>query len=379
MSYRATLLPGVVVCLLFVSTSTFGYASPHDVSPGMSIRDALLVIKRCIVEATHFKEDRDTTFKQLRAQDSLEYVGITDSTRLNALRRFIVRNSEIGVQSVWGSRHGEPPRPYVIPNAALGDIKKSTTLSELASSITKVAGLPFLTYEKSAQIVANCRAFAIPPPLTDEKDPKKPGTREKKDADDPVLDRAMSVELTGNLRTRFIGCLEAEDKGIESAGITDGEGDYYPYSVENMRARTEGMITAGRPYRDLVTLFHDEAEVPLSANLAASVIVRNWLLTEKRISRLISFPIAVLCKPNTCKPFEGPVFDSQTLDNLGILAVADRSSALRLFRKHEDSKPMPVPRSIEGVQIGKSTTIRELTERVKEKLEEAKASDGGDR
>ena len=235
------------VCLLIVVLAANLHARPknQDVTKGMKIEDALRVVKRCVVEATSFRDPRASNqrHKELRAQDTLEYVGVTDAIRLNALRRFLVRNDQIGVPSVSGTR-GTRSDHYLLPVSALAGLKKSMTLEELARTIVKDAGLPYLSYGKAAQVVANARAEI------------------KRVYDKPPADRPIWKEMSQSERTSFKNALLGQTKGIGSAGFIDGEGNSRRYSATSVSKRIGSIID--RPdatYRDLVEAIYQDAAI----------------------------------------------------------------------------------------------------------------------
>ena len=362
MTHRLSVIPPVVVCLLVVLAGSFhGKAKSHDVSVGMRIDDALLVAKRCVIEATAFNDPRKRQFyKELRAQDTLEYAGITNAARLNSLRRYIVRNNDIGVQSIYGVRLGEKKAyPYLIPNSALAGIKQKWTIEQLAREIIKSAGLPYMTYAKASKITANCRYLALTPkdphtehPLKNEKDP-------------PVLD----TKINGDIRDRdkFYECLvEKKGKlGIESAGIIDGEGDYYPYIADRLTDVKKHVETG--TYKDLIKYLHDDARVDLATEISSEIIVRNWFVPAN--CKEVSFPIETFCLQKELRDRER-TFDTQTLGELGtsLLKVSTASSTLLTFRKDQKSDPQPVP-DLSGIELLDRKTIRDLTGEVKDRLE----------
>ena len=355
MAHSPTIISRVVVCLLTAAAViSIGAAEPHDVSPGMNIKHALMVAKRCVIEASSFNDPRKKEFhKELRAQDTLEYAGITDAPRLNALRRYIVRNIDIGVQSIWGVRLNEHyARPYLLPNSALAGIQKKWTLEELAREISKQSGLPFMTHARAAKVLADCRYKVV-------------GNQKK-----PSLDDNIKGDIAPKPVSELRNCLVTNDeRGIPSSGVTDAEGDFYPYVATYLESKVDEILVKDTAtYRELVTLFHDHARVDLSAELSALTIVGNWLVEAKAAPASLSFPIAAICPQNKCA--KDKTFDGNALSEFGIpdLSAVRRPRVLRTFRKDEESDSADVP-ELSSVTLLDHKTVRDLIDEVKVKLE----------
>lgn len=251
--------------LTVIAVATCLAANTHDVSPGMKIEHALLVAKRCVLAATAFNDPREVEkWKELRAQDTLEFAGITDAARLSTLRRYIVRNSDIGVNSVGGVKLDRPiTYPYLIPNSALANIDKSWTVEKLAQEIRANSGLPYLTYRTTAVIVANCRWHAS-------------GNR-----DELRTDQHINGDLTDTQRVNLKACFQSgtDPKSrttgyLPGVGITDGEGNFYPYNSSDIAAVIEGEIDSGT-YGSLITTIANNAKVDFPPYLASFTLVVN--------------------------------------------------------------------------------------------------------
>jgi hypothetical protein len=280
------------LALLFTSNVE---AKTSFVTKGMTMEDALAVVKRCVVEATSFNAYRTTDkHKQLRAEDTLENVGVSDSARLNALRRYLVRNTQLGVQSVWG-RRGLHYRPYVVSVSAMDGLKASMTLQEVAGIVLKEAGLPFLTYGKTAQIVGNCRVFA-------------------KNSNLPTLiSTKIHDDLSAAERPIFRGCLLGSDQGIESVGLVDGEGDYRIYKSDFVKDWVDlDLPNPGSTYASLVTDLYENATVRFGTASTAEIILLAGILEEIGCDST-SFQVTELCGWNTSAK---PVFADVTIQEI---------------------------------------------------------------
>lgn len=281
MVHRSAITSPILACLLVLLVAISANARIHDVSPGMRLEDALTVAKQCVIEATRYNDPRKEILKEIRAQDSLEFAGITDQGRLTTLRRYVVRNTRFGVQSIWGVRLNEAvARPYILPNFALADIAKTWTIEKLAVEIAKNAGLPLMSYKKASQIIANCRADIKSPP---------------KGEAPPDLSKLIVQDLDVRQQARFHTCLiSSEERGIQSAGVTDGEGDLYPYATKDHVGALKRIIDTST-YFELTSYLHNDIYAPLSSDLTASIEVYNELISIFGPCTLSSFQIRTLC------------------------------------------------------------------------------------
>lgn len=345
-----------VVCLLVAITAAPIAAKTHEVTPGMSYEDALLVVKKCVVEATSFNAYRDKDkYKQLRAEDKLDYVGITDSLRLNALRRYIVRNTDFGIQSIWGSRHGHF-RPYLVPVSALNGLKKEMTIEEVARKVVAEAGLPFLRYEKVAKLVANCRADA------------------KHEYSTLAISRSFKEDhLTAQHRVDLANCLVGKKHGVETLGVIDGEGDYYSYRGDYiLNFVTATLRSEDNTYRNLIEDVYRHASVRFGSSLSAEIIVKAGILVHLGCQE-ISFPIATLCLPQTSTAASsGKLFSDLTLADIETRSKTSIGtplpSVLTDFQLSNTVQVQSVP-NLSGVTGDHSKTIGDLIKEVKGKLE----------
>jgi hypothetical protein len=133
-------------------------------TPGMGIDDALRVALDCVKEAAVLRVvGVEEPRKLYRLDDKLGFLGVNDSARLNALRRYIIRNEEIGVQSVWWKWEAEEGiyrfRRYLLSRADLSDLKSDWTLLKLAQRISDKAGIAQLPPSSAKQIIADCIAY----------------------------------------------------------------------------------------------------------------------------------------------------------------------------------------------------------------------------
>ena len=131
---------------------------------GMSLPDAMMVAIYCMREASGYKTISDhREIKLYRPEDKLSDLGITSPDRLNTLRRYIVRNEEIGVQSVFDldtpAEAAYQSRRYIIPREKLAELSSSWTLLKLAQTIQKDSGVPRMPFSTAAAIVADCRQY----------------------------------------------------------------------------------------------------------------------------------------------------------------------------------------------------------------------------
>jgi hypothetical protein len=195
--------------------------TPNDVRAGMSIEDATRVAIRCIQAASRMKT------RDIRLQDTLNFVGINDEMRVDALRRHIVRNPNIGVPSVTGTL-GATKFYYLILNDQLADIDTKSTVAKLAQTIAAKAGLPRMSYSRVAQMISLCRKSAT------------------------NISAAAIVKDDQGLPSNFAACLagtKAADGTVVSAAVTDPTGHEYRYWIK--QAQVDALITAGKSYAAL--------------------------------------------------------------------------------------------------------------------------------
>ena len=260
------ILAGVLASLCLVLTGWFASrAMPpkNDVRPGMKIEDATRVTKNSIQAASGIEPE------EIRPEDSLEFLGITDELRLDALRRYLIRNAEIGVQSVWGVHSDEIfARQFIIGKSALSKMDKSWTVEKLAATIREKAGLPRLPYSRSARVVADCRLHVE-------------NLSNQLPTADPVTIRRVR---------EFVDCIVTdEEHGVPSSGISAPTGETYTYQFiepSQYKAIMEDCINRGQwRYERLIRFISDYAEVNFSPEMTASQMVVNAIL-EIRVGSL---------------------------------------------------------------------------------------------
>lgn len=206
---------------------------------GMTQEDALRVAVECVNKAAGFKAISDTHKIVLnRLEDKLEFLGITDNARLNALRRYLVRNEEVGTQSISFIDGGDadPNRrfySYMITSHDLLGIKRDWTLLKLTQFIAKTAGYAKIPISTSRQIVADCESYHnnIYPDK-----PKKEIELRNDLAPDakPSIPLADAVKLRPGLdRTKFAQCVMRNRQfGVRSARFDSTKGDTVRYFIE---------------------------------------------------------------------------------------------------------------------------------------------------
>jgi hypothetical protein len=340
-----------IVCLTAIVLAVWLDGSAHakesHVSKGMKIEDALFVVKQCVVEATSFQAYRTNNFKKLRAEDTLEYVGITDATRMNAFRRFLVRNTNFGVQSIWGSRDGNY-RPYLVSVSALDGIKKSMKLEEVARLIVKQAGLPFMTPGKAAEITSYCRAQGT---RVNESVPTSRGI---------AADFAMLPA-----RAKFDECVLDKKHGVESLGVIDGEGDFYRYQKDSV----ENEVKTAATYGDVVTALYKKAAVTFGTGLSAEIIVKAGIMQTIGCEK-VSFPIVTFCQNISVDP-------DLIFSNLTFADVATRSNqvigttlplVLNEFHRRDAETKQTIP-DLAEIQRASSTKVGRAIGDIKKTLE----------
>lgn len=255
-----------LICLIITLLFFSGAMAKNDVRPGMKIKDAMSIARDCIHESSGIDVE------DIRPGDTLQFLGVTDELRLDSLRRYIVRNIQIGVQNVWAYPEGQdlnsnPNRlfaqHYIISNSAFDKMAKTWTVEQLAREISKNAGLPFLPIGKASQIVADCRYIA-----TGKKDQPRSSVLVRDDIAD---------------RKKFTDCfLTNKEKGLSSAGITSPEGDEYAYifaqPILDEQIVQNGIDNSGWTYNQLITFTANNAQVPISPKLSATLLVVNAAL-----------------------------------------------------------------------------------------------------
>lgn len=326
--FAAMLFAGIFVVFL----NQIALAVENNVSPGMRIEDAFYVAESCVIQASSFKHPRETKIKELRPNDTLEFAGISDALRLNALRRYIIRNRQIGVQSIWGVRLSESiAQPYIIDRGALNDIDKSWTIGKLALAISEKAGLPFIAPKSVSKLIANCRNKLNPSPR---------GARAV--IQPPLVTRIKDdiADLTG-----FTNCLVEQKGGLyvfRDAAVIDPEGNTFSYHVDDV-ASFDAIVRKGS-FIDLIRHVSVEARVDFSSYLTATALVVNAIrdLSSVRCDS-ISFRLSKPCNDG------GEIRESTTLSDLGIRLSDFRSrlrpsgNALKRMQLKRKSDPIDIP------------------------------------
>lgn len=207
--------------------------------------------------------------KRLKMSDSIKFLGITDEFRLATLRRYIVRNTEIGVPSIWGFGNNSVAQPYIVTNAQLYGITLNSTVMDIAMMIQKSAGLPSLSFAAVKTVVSDCRHFT-----TAKSDELKVDSLVKSDIGDDV-----------NI-TKFLECLEKPDDvknskikyGIGSIKLNNGAGDSYYFSLlPDDKAALKKISDTGNYLKLIDDLKLRAKIVPDSETIAVKFVVNSLL------------------------------------------------------------------------------------------------------
>lgn len=213
---------------------------------GMSLPDAMIVAINCTREASGYKTISDRRkIKLYRPEDKLSDLGITSADRLNTLRRYLVRNEEIGVQSVFDldtpTETAYQPRRYIIPRDKLVELSSGWTLLKLAQTIQKESGVPRMPFSTAAEIVSDCRQYSdnsdpIAPP-----DPKPTSTPTSASVkNDPKLPAARIFD--------FVKCIVASEKyGVSTAHMETPDDEPVAYFLNNQGATNQGATKKREP------------------------------------------------------------------------------------------------------------------------------------
>ena len=225
----AHLLTGLAVLIMAFLLPPIALAdsAPNDVRSGMPVEDATRVAIRCIQAASRMRT------RDIRLQDTLAFVGINDAMRLDALRRHIIRDTNIGVQSVPTDFKGLSFK-YIIANSQLADVETKWTVARLAKTIAERAGIPRMSYKRAAQAITSCRGN--------------------------TTDITLTTLVSGDMSATAIDCLVGENTGIGSAGLSDPKARYRRYKIDVRRVRND--IAGGWNYQELMTFIADNACIP---------------------------------------------------------------------------------------------------------------------
>lgn len=260
---------------------------------GMTLEQARKVVVDCVNKAAGFLAISNTRKVPLnRLEDTLDELGITDTTRLNTLRRYLVRNEEIGVQSVpyiVGDKPGDkmPLRFYrfMVTSHDLLAINRKQKLSEVIQFIADTAGYSAMPIGTAYQILADCRVYANNRSLVNE-------SKEIKVSDTIKSQLAVSVD-------EFAKCV-VEDKtfGVPSVDFDSAHGDALPYFMRILRSDSaingdcSGLSPTVCAVRDAVndgltfecvgklmtkTSFVSLPKEALAGELAMTAIKQNWI------------------------------------------------------------------------------------------------------
>ncbi len=290
---KKIVLIAVFVCL---TSSVSGYASTKEsVRTGMALSDAMKIAIDCVKEAAGFKAISDRRRIRLyRSEDKLDFLGITDMPRLSALRRYLVRNEEIGVQSIWREEVISEGRSkfhrFMISRNHLADLKTDWTLLKLAQRIADKAGTAQLPESSANKIVADCVAYP----------------NDEEPIDLPSSPVTVSVPMTTRIEsmvtdpTKFSKCVVQSRKfGIESVVLMrpeDEESRYflsvrYANSVNSESERfIRESIAKGWTFRCLAGFLKANSQVAFAKRSTAagvslsaldSLINANTVYTKK--------------------------------------------------------------------------------------------------
>ena len=153
---------------LLIFAATTATVAQHSVT-GMPLKFAIRVVEDCVVQAASFNKKSATKIgsksvtadfnrEGIRAQDTLDFLGINDPTRISLLRRLIIGNRSYGVRSVWTVWEGTGrAHPYHIRRIALDGVDKTWTVAKLATVISDSAEIAVASGPSIAKYVAECR------------------------------------------------------------------------------------------------------------------------------------------------------------------------------------------------------------------------------
>lgn len=268
---------------------------------GMTLEEALKVAVDCVNKAAGFKAISETDKIMLnRVEDKLEFVGITDATRLNALRRYLVRNEEIGTQQVPREENIDPTHRrfyrYMITSHDLLGVKKDWTLLKLAQLIVDKAGIAKMPETTARAILADCRVYA------GDKDPVNiptPAPPTPTPTPTPLTDAINTSLPNGITVDDFAQCVvKSERYGVRGVGFDSTKGDSLGYFIELIPppptvafAKTSDRddfavhwitdaVNAGWTFDCLAAFIADQAQVSLPKNSLAGEIAMTSILNN---------------------------------------------------------------------------------------------------
>jgi len=304
----------------------------------MTLDEALKVATFCVNKAAGFKAISDKRKIALnRLEDKLEFIGITDNTRLNALRRYLVRNEEIGTQriSMINEISSTDRRfyRYMLTSHDLLGIKKDWTLLKLAQLIVDKSGVSLMPESTARAIMADCRALTdgrepydlVKPP------PTPPPTPTPTPLFAPIIDTLQFGTSPAERSRLFAECVVNNERyGVSGVEFNSTKGDSRRYFLEFLTGGgrqsdkavrsspivsfIEAAVNANWTYDCLAEFISDYSQVELPSNslageIAMTAIDRNKAQTCP--SQVSNDP----CKFNKKSPI-GPLLDVG-LDTLG--------------------------------------------------------------
>lgn len=287
--------------------------------------------------------------RRIRSTDTLDFLGITDEFRLAALRRYIVRNIEIGVSGVWGIENGVG-QPFMISGKQLEDVGSGATVTDLAKKIQASAALPFLSYGTVEQIIRNCR-YKIKGGKDGASETIKLNTNILADLKQDNLEKFRmcidTAELDVDDPFEFgEGAKNAKNAkrykfGVRSIKIVDNEGDSQVFYLTNdFKKEFKNKITAWS-YTELAKELAVSAFIPSDDEfLAAQLVINPLFKIAKKREKLLAQqnPKPQGDKSDSRQSLEKKVEligDSGTTRTFTIFKIAEVFDALRSRRKND--------------------------------------------
>lgn len=291
----------LVLLLVASSIPTKAQARPGRTA-GMTQIQALEIAVDCVSKAAGFDKISGTRkIHHYRVEDKLDFLGITDNTRLNALRRYLVRNEEIGTQrkEYVNKVAVDIPRFYrfMMTSHDLLVVKKDWTLLKLAQFIADKAGVSLIPPGTARSILSDCRAYADNRKPYDLIPPIPAPTPSPTPLFAPINDTLQLGALDTDKRQLFAECVVSNKRyGIPSVSFDSTKGDTLSYSLEindagaaiptktaremNATAWIASAIANGWTYDCLTTMIVDYSKVSLpksslAGEIAMTAILRN--------------------------------------------------------------------------------------------------------
>ncbi|MBL8180372.1 MAG: hypothetical protein JNL64_02040 [Blastocatellia bacterium] len=265
---------------------------------GMTQEQALKIAVDCVRKAAGLTLISGTReIPHYRLEDKLEFLGITDATRLNALRRYLVRNEEIGTQSIEFIQDIDPTHRrfyrYMLTSHDLLTVKKDWTLLKLAQHIADKSGIAKMPITTARAILADCKAYALKKDLVDLTPPPTP-------TPSPTpLAVGIGTTLTDGVTSKeFAKCVVGDEKyGIPGVTFGSTKGDHLKYALELVPPPSapfaeksnsdsysvqviENAVKSSWTFECLAKFISDTAQVDLPKNslageIAITAIIRN--------------------------------------------------------------------------------------------------------